>query len=401
MKTLYLDLGMGAAGDMLTAALLELIPEPDAFVKKLNDIGLPGVSVEKERSVKCGITGTRIRVTVNGAEEGETRHHHHHGGETAHHHGSPEEIAHIVNGHLRVSEKTKEDILAVYRLIAEAESRVHGVPITDIHFHEVGTMDALADVAAVCMLIGEIAPDEIIASPIHVGAGCVQCAHGTLPVPAPATAYLLQGIPTYGGSIMGELCTPTGAALLKHFVNRFGDMPVIRVQQIGYGMGKKDFDTANCVRAMLGETEDKTDEVAELSFQIDDMTAEEIAFAAEQIRDSGARDVYTVSAAMKKNRSGAFICVICDAETKNNVIQSIFRHTTTLGIRESRMKRYILERQTENVQTKYGTVRRKCSTGYGVNRSKYEYEDVARIAREQGVSFREALALIDEKQESH
>ncbi|MBP5662314.1 MAG: DUF111 family protein, partial [Clostridia bacterium] len=151
----------------------------------------------------------------------------------------------------------------------------------------------------------------------------------------------------------------------------------------------------------LGETEDKTDEVAELSCQIDDMTAEEIAFAAEQIRDSGARDVYTVSAAMKKNRSGAFICVICDAETKNNVIQSIFRHTTTLGIRESRMKRYILERQTENVQTKYGTVRRKCSTGYGVNRSKYEYEDVARIAREQGVSFREALALIDEKQESH
>lgn len=401
MKTLYLDLGMGAAGDMLTAALLELIPDPDAFIEKLNSVGIPDVKVERERSVKCGVAGTHIKVTVNGVEEGEEHHHRHGEEEHGHHHGTPDGIAHIVKDHLDLSEKVKNDVISVYGLIAEAESRVHGVPVTDIHFHEVGTMDALADVTAVCMLIAEISPDEIAASPVHVGSGTVKCAHGVLPVPAPATAHLLQGIPFYGGEIEGELCTPTGAALLKYFVTRFGDIPQMSVGAIGYGMGKKDFDRANCVRAFLGEGECGADGIFELSLNVDDMTAEEIGFAAEQIRESGARDVFTAPVYMKKNRPGTLISVICDAEKKNGVVMAIFKNTTTLGIREARLKRYILDRRIESVETGYGIIRRKDSSGYGVCRSKYEYDDVARVAREQRIGFREALMLFGKEEQGN
>ena len=245
MKTLYLDCGMGAAGDMLAAALLELLPDPGAFVAELNALGFPGVHIRTEPAVKCGITGTHFAVTVHGQEEGHGQHHHHHHHEHEHkhayehHHSGLHEIEHIVRGHLVLPERVKRDVLAVYRQLAEAESHAHGVPVSDIHFHEVGTMDAIADITAVCLLMDRLAPGEVIASPVHTGSGQVRCAHGILPVPAPATAYLLRDVPIYGGTVQGELCTPTGAALLKHFVTRFGDMPVMRVSAIGYGCGKR------------------------------------------------------------------------------------------------------------------------------------------------------------------
>ena len=232
---------MGAAGDMLTAALLELLPDREGFVRKLNSLGIPGVTVVAERSEKCGINGTHIRVMVHGEEENEHMHGHHH---HDHHHGSMSEIRSIVSG-LPIPTMVKLDIMAVYEEIARAESHVHGVPVDQIHFHEVGSMDAVADITAVCMLMYELDVDQVIASPVHVGSGQVRCAHGILPVPAPATAHILREIPIYGGSIKGELCTPTGAALLKHFVTEFGDMPAMKLNAIGYGMGKKDFERAN------------------------------------------------------------------------------------------------------------------------------------------------------------
>ncbi len=401
MKTLYLDLGMGAAGDMLSAALIELLPEPDDFMIKLNGAGIPGVRFVRERSVKCGISGTHMSVLVNGAEEGEPEHGHEHSdghtadGQDGHHHGSVADIAHIVNGHMSVPDRIKERILEVYTLLAEAESSVHGVPVTDIHFHEVGTMDALADITAVCMLIDEIAPEKIVASPVHTGAGRVKCAHGIMPVPAPATAELLKGIPTYGGGIKGELCTPTGAALLRRFVDEFGDMPEICVEKIGYGMGKKDFETANCLRAMLGECEERPEEIFELSFNLDDMTAEEIAFATETLFETGATEVFTVPAGMKKNRPGTLICVLCTKEKKNGIVRAVFKHTTTIGIRESAVKRHLLKREIETLETPLGTVRIKNSCGFGEERSKIEYDDLARIAKEKGVSLREARKLAE------
>ena len=457
MKTLYLECGMGAAGDMLTAALLELMPDPEAAVAELNGLGIPGVQFSKEAVSKCGIGGTHMTVKVHGEEESEEMFHHHHehhdhlhehehddesachehhhdhehiheghehhhdhthehthehshehthghthehahehgdDGHTHHHHSSLHDIEHIVCGHLNIPDQVKQDVMAVYGLIAEAESHAHGVPVTEIHFHEVGTMDAVADITAVCLLMNKIAPDQVIVSPVHVGSGHVHCAHGILPVPAPATAYILNGVPMYGGAVKGELCTPTGAALLKHFATRFGDMPVMRTEAIGYGMGKKDFEQANCIRAMLGETEDAGDSVLQLECNVDDMTAEELGFAMEAILAAGALEVYTVAAGMKKSRPGTILCVLCHEDAKETLVRVIFRNTTTIGVREHRCSRYTLKRSFETVQTPYGDVQKKLSSGYGVTREKYEYEDLARIAREQGLSLAEVRKSI-------
>ncbi|MCM1102420.1 MAG: nickel pincer cofactor biosynthesis protein LarC [Clostridium sp.] len=427
MKTLYLDCSMGAAGDMLMAALLELIPDPDGFVEEMNALGIPGVCVRRETAVKCGITGTHISVTVNGEEEESLdvhTHHHDHGHAHedahdqghAHHHSSLHDIEHIVREHLHLPKEVQEDVMAVYTLIAEAESRAHGRSVSEIHFHEVGAMDAIADIVAVCWLMHRLVPDEVVVSPIHVGSGQVRCAHGILPVPAPATAHILQGVPIYGGSIAGELCTPTGAALLKRFATRFGEMPVMRTTAIGYGMGKKDFEAANCIRALWGETDaprresdvpgsgletresgrsGETDEmICELSCNVDDMTAEAVGFAVEQLFRDGALDVYTVPIGMKKSRPGILIHVMCRAADKDKILRSIFKHTTTIGIRESRPERYVLERRMETLDTPYGPVRCKISSGYGVERVKYEYEDLARIARERNESIAAAEVLV-------
>ena len=393
MRTLYLDCGMGAAGDMLTAALLELLPDTAAFIDRLNSLDIPGVSFSAAPSVKCGITGTHVSVTVDGTEEesidAEHDHEHSHGNGHHHHHSDLHGIEHIVRDHLSLSERIQKDVLAVYGLIAEAESHVHGVPVDQIHFHEVGEKDAIADITAVCMLMEELAPDQVIVSPVHVGSGKVRCAHGILPVPAPATAYILRDVPVYGGSIKGELCTPTGAALLKHFATRFGDMPVMRIGAVGYGMGNKDFEAANCVRAILGETDEKPDGMFELSCNLDDMTGEKIAFAVDRIFEAGAVDVYTIPIGMKKSRPGILVRAMCSASKKEAVISAIFRHTTTLGIRETRIERYYLDRHIVEEDTEFGVMRRKEASGYGVQRSKWEYEDLASAALKTGISIAE------------
>lgn len=380
MKTLYLDCGMGAAGDMLAAALLEVLPDPEKSLRLLNELRFPGVEYKTEKTVKNGITGTRFHVLVDGAEEGDPV------PADGHRHADLEGIERFVMT-LAVPAPVREDILAVFRLIAEAESRVHGRPVPEIHFHEVGSIDAIADITAVCLFLHELAPVQIIASPVHVGCGHVRCAHGLLPVPAPATAEILKGVPVYGGKVRGELCTPTGAALLKHFVSRFGEMPEISVEKIGYGMGKKDFEQTNCVRALLGQAETEGDRVCVLSCNVDDMSAEEIAFAMERLFAAGARDVYTIPLGMKKNRPGTLFCVICAASDSDRMAEEIFRHTSTIGIRRQTVERYTLSRSESVRQTEYGPVKVKRSQGYGVVREKLEYEDLARIARENGESI--------------
>ena len=480
MRTIYLDCGMGAAGDMLMAALLELCPEKkEEFLGKMNGLGLPDVKVEAEPAVKCGITGTHMNVTVFGEEEesedvhehghshthsheacepiaadglhshvhsheghehhhedqsahsheghehhhedqsahsheGHTHHHedhdahshaHHHGDHVHshdghghshhhHHHSTMAGIASIIEG-LDIPAPVKEDMKAVYALIAEAEAHAHGMPVDQIHFHEVGTMDAVADIAGVCLLFHELGADQIIASPVHVGSGHVHCAHGILPVPAPATAHILQGIPVYSTQVQGELCTPTGAALLKHFVKEFREMPVMTTSKIGYGMGKKDFERANCVRAFLGDTAETGDEIAELSCNLDDMTAEAIGFAEEALFEAGALEVYTIPVGMKKSRPGILLTCMCRREDEEKMVELLFRHTTTLGVREHISRRFTLKRREETVETAYGPVRKKISQGHGVTRAKLEYEDLAAIAKKTGRPLEEIRKEIE------
>lgn len=439
MKTLYLDCGMGAAGDMLTAALFELLDEKGktAFLEKMNGMGIPNVNVVTESMTKCGIVGTHMKVTVGGVEEdacahgheGEHEHnyekehsqeeeheHHHeqsddhehnhdehnhekeHDHSRTHQHRGMDEIEHIINS-LSVIDIVKKNAIEVYKLIAEAESHAHGVAVTEIHFHEVGTMDAIADVTAVCLLMEMLGIEKVFASAVHVGSGHVHCMHGILPVPAPATAYILKDVPIYGGGIKGELCTPTGAALLKHFVTGFGDMPVMKAEKIGYGMGKKDFTAVNCVRAILGEVNDGGDQVVELTCNVDDMTPEKIGFAMEYMLENGALEAYTVPVGMKKSRPGVMLCVMCKEEKRDEMIHLLFKHTTTLGIRQNVSNRFVLKRRVESVKTVFGDVRVKYSEGYGVTRVKYEYDDLARIAKEQGLSIDEVVRIIDDGQE--
>lgn len=384
MNILYLDCGMGAAGDMLTAALLELFPHPEKMVEALNALGVPGVRYQRELTQKCGITGTHMHVYVGDTEEGEHSHAHH-----DHPHSSMEQLEHWI-GHIQASDGVKSNIRAVYNRIAQAESAVHGVSIQEIHFHEVGSLDALADVTAVCYLMEQLGNPMVYASPVHVGSGHVSCAHGILPVPAPATAEILKGIPIYGGQILGELCTPTGAALLKQFVAEFGNMPVMTPQAVGYGMGKKDFAMANCVRAVLGsDSRDGTDSIVELRCNLDDMTAEDIGFAMEQLLRAGAPEVFTTPIGMKKNRPGTMLTVLCRADQREEMVRLLLRHTSTLGIRESVCRRFTLNRREETVDTPYGKVRCKISEGYGVCRRKPEYDDLSAIAEAQQLPLSE------------
>ena len=473
MKTLYIECAMGAAGDMLTAALLELMPDKEAALAKLNAMGIPGVVFEAEPSAKCGITGTHMRVLIHGEEEesvpcGHTHahedhhehdhaheHHHehehdhahvqedahchdsdahdhkHHHAHDAHHHAhhGMAEIRSLI-AELAISETVKEKALAVYQSIAEAESRVHGAEVDQIHFHEVGSMDAVADVTAVCLLMELLAPEQVIVSPIHVGSGTVLCAHGRLPVPAPATALILEGMPIYGGSVQGELCTPTGAALLKTFADSFGPMPPMTVAKTGYGMGTKDFEQANCLRAMLGESftmngtsskmqtgQDAEGEntgsrgaagkdtetenpaaregrITEISCNLDDMTGEDIAFAAEHILQAGALDVFTESIYMKKGRPAVKLTVLARPEDEERLAGEIFRHTSTIGVRMHTDRRYELARRSEQRETPLGTIEVKISEGFGVRREKIEFTSLKQIAETSGKRLAEVRAAL-------
>jgi uncharacterized protein (TIGR00299 family) protein len=295
---------------------------------------------------------------------------------------------------LNTTDEVKKDIMNVYKLIAEAESNVHGTTVSEVHFHEVGSMDAVADISATCLIMNELAPGKIIASPINVGSGQVKCAHGILPVPTPATALLLKGIPFYSSDVKGELCTPTGAALIKYFAKEFGAQPAMNIDAIGYGMGKKDFPQANCVRTFYGtginSDEDKTgtasdsdftDTISELVCNLDDMTPEAIGFATERLMEEGALDVFTTSIGMKKNRPGTMLTVLCRENEKDSFVRKIFKYTTTIGVRENICKRYILKREEDTITTPDGDIRVKKVSGYGVSREKQEYEDRAKIAR--------------------
>lgn len=264
MRTLYIDCSNGAAGNMLAAALWEIIDDKEQFLKDINSAGIPGVKVYALPDVKCGVVGTHFKVEIHGEEElqgtpvidEKVNNDALNSSHEPNHHSALSDITDIINS-LNISEKVKTDATNVYKLIADAESEVHGETVVDVHFHEIGAMDAIADIVAVSMLIEKLNPECIIASPVHTGSGKIKCAHGILPVPAPATTLLLRGIPIYATGVQGELCTPTGAALLKYFVSKFGSMPVMNMENIGYGMGSKDFETANYLRAVFGTSDNE------------------------------------------------------------------------------------------------------------------------------------------------
>ena len=417
MRILYLDCGMGAAGDMIAGALVSLLSkeEQESFIKMINNIGVDGVKVSLSDDAKCGIAGKHFKVEIDGVEEHshdvhEHEHHHEHEQEHGHHHehgdGHNDNDNHGHHHHgtgpfpkelEAVAEKLDcpNDIQKVYELLAEAEAKVHGKDVSEIHFHEVGMKDALIDIASVVYLMNKLKVDKVVVSPVNVGFGKVKCAHGILPVPAPATAELVKGIPTYAGRFEGELLTPTGAALLKYYADEFSYQPLMNVIKCGYGTGNKNFESANVVKAVLGEVTDEliSENVIELNCNVDDMSAEDMAYATKTLIENGAKDAFVTPVIMKKGRSGMLLTVLCSAIDKERFVSLIFKHTSTIGIRVKETERIILNRHEETLHTKLGDVRVKYSEGYGVKREKPEFEDLRKLAEENNISVAEARKI--------
>ena len=404
MKRLFLDCQMGIAGDMLTATLLGLVDNPEMWIQHLNQIGIPDVTYTLIPKEDKGLQGYRVAVTINGIEESEhhkgsprdqhhTNHHHH-----VHSRGL-QGVTDIINS-LSISDKCKQDAINVYNLVAQAEAKVHKSTVTQIHFHELGMLDAIADIVAVCVLLEKLNFDEIIISPIHVGTGTVHCAHGELPVPAPATMELLAGIPMYADyQIKGELCTPTGAALAKYFGTTFSYMPVMTPTKVSYGFGIKHFERPNCIRAFVEINNDSEDTIIEMSCNLDDMTPEEIGYAVEQLLISPALDVFTTPIMMKKQRPGTMLTVLCKVDDIDTMRDLIFRHTTSLGIRYHRCERYILSRSAGDIAWEGNRIAFKTSSGFGVKRHKYEYDSLAAIAKENDMSLLDLKRQLRKKED--
>lgn len=383
MRTLYLDCGMGASGDMLMAALSALTPEGGRIGERLEALGLPGLRVRLEQAARGGISGRHISVTVHGQDEAEPDAHH-----ARHSHRSLADMLELIDA-LELPEAVREDVRAVYGLIARAEGEVHGCEPGEVHFHEVGSLDAVADIAGASLLLRELGPERVVVSPVRLGYGTVRCAHGQLPVPAPATAALIRGVPAYAGDIEGEMCTPTGAALIRHFATEFGHMPEMTLEAVGCGLGSREYPgAANCLRAFLGESRAPERAVSELRCNLDDVTAEDLAFTQELLFERGALDVYTQAIGMKKGRAGVMLSCLCAREREEEFAQLILRHTPSLGLRVYHPQRVTLPRREERIETPYGAVRIKRAGG----KVKPEYEDLARIARETGKTLAELRA---------
>lgn len=395
MKTIYFECNMGAAGDMLMGALLELYGDREGFIEMMNNVGIDGVKISAEDNIKCGIAGTKIHVQVHDHEE----HEHHHGHEDAHqshHHSSYLDIVNKIS-HFNLPDKVKKDAENIYRIIGDAESAVHGTDIEHIHFHEVGTLDAVADVTGCCLLMYLIGADKVITSPVNTGSGLVHCAHGILPVPAPATSLILKGIPIYSSGIQTELCTPTGAAILKYFSDSFGEMPVMCCEKVGYGMGTKELKIANCVRAFLGETEDRQDKILSIQCNIDDMTGEMLGNAVEVLMENGAADVFTIPIYMKKNRPAVLLECLCKPEEKDKFTRLIFSETTTRGMRFNLMQRCIMDYEISEIETEYGKIRIKKNTGFGITKAKPEYDDIKSAAKRHNIPFEKVYKSVMSK----
>ena len=424
---LYIECKMGAAGDMLMSALYELLSDTQKkeFVDTMNSIFGNDVQIQPEAKNTCGINGTHIHVLALEAEEGcdhiddykvsyhdvhtnfHKHNHHentiHHEHSHEHHHYSFMSVKHIIE-ELEIDKDVKTNAVKVYEIIGNAEAHVHNSTLENIHFHEVGSLDAMADVVGSCLLFHYLKPDRIICSPIHVGNGTVKCAHGILPVPAPATTEILKGIPYYTGNINSELCTPTGAAILKYFADSFSDMPPMAIQNIGYGIGNKQFDTANAVRVFIGDkyTEqnmDKSndyasDEILEISCNLDDMTGEELGYAMDILLEAGALDVFFIPIYMKKNRPAVMLSCLCKTDDKDTFTDLIFKHTSTRGVRYADYTRAKLNSAFEEIHTDAGIVRRKISTGENVVKAKLEFEDLRKIADALDLSIEDVRKLV-------
>ena len=402
MKTLYFDCSSGISGNMTLGALVEILGDEQYLVKELKKLQVDGYHIEISKKVKNGITGTYVDVVLKDHHHHEHEHHHeehHHEYEHEHHHEhrNLHDVNHIIeNSNLK--EETKQLAKRIFRRVAEAESKVHHKSIEEVHFHEVGAIDSIVDIVGTAILINKIQPDKIISSVVNDGYGFIECAHGTMSVPVPATSEIFSkaGVKCRQIDIDTELVTPTGAAIISELATEFTVMPTMTVQKIGWGAGKKDLKIPNVLKVYLGEMEETLEEkqeIAVMETNIDDTTGEILGYTAEKLMQNGALDAFFTPIYMKKGRPAYRLTVACRKENIEKLQTIIFRETTTIGIRYRYEKRNVLPREKVEVNTEYGLVQAK-QVKLGEETYTYpEYESLKKIAEEQNIPLKDLYQL--------
>jgi len=377
MKLLYLDCFAGISGDMLLGALLDLGVPEDVLRRELAKLGLPGYSIATQRVVKQSIAATKFDCRA------EHRHHEHRGFTT---------IAEMITSSA-LAEPVKRRAVSVFRRLGEAEAKIHGVPLEQIHFHEIGAVDSIVDIVGVCIALEWLGVTAIQASPLPCGSGFVETAHGRFPVPAPATLELLRGVPVVPTAVTAELVTPTGAALLAEVCTRYGSIPALVVEKIGYGAGTRDLpELPNVLRAVLGQPAEApaSDTVSVVEANIDDMNPELCGEVMERLLATGVLDVFWTPVQMKKNRPGMLLTVLCEPSDADRVAELVLTHTTSFGVRIHEARRRTLTREIVLVRTRYGEIAVKIGrlAGQVVQRSP-EFESCRRAAGETDVPVKD------------
>jgi len=397
MKILYYDCFSGISGDMNLAAMIALGVAPDFLIGELAKLGLDNeFSFAISQDARKGIHGTRVDVVL---KNDKPEHGDHHGHHSHHEHRNLRDIEAIINGSA-LGDGVKATSLAIFRRVAEAEAKVHGKQLYEVHFHEVGATDSIVDIvgAAICFHTLEI--DEVWCSPVELGGGFVKCAHGLLPVPTPATLEILAGIPTTRGAVQKETTTPTGAAILAELVTRFETSPEMTPLQTAYGIGHRDNEIPNVLRVTLATAKEsvsrlRTVPACLLECNIDDMTGEMLGDAMDRLMEAGAMDVHFTSIVMKKNRPAVTLSVLCGTEDEDKFKRLIFRHTTTLGIKTIPLKKTVLDISFSQLETPLGPVTMKNAILDGrIIRAKPELEDCRRLATQHNIPLSEVYLQI-------
>jgi pyridinium-3,5-bisthiocarboxylic acid mononucleotide nickel chelatase len=398
-RTLYLDCFAGASGDMLVGAMLDSGLDFELLRSALLKLGVEGYELSLRRVDRSGISAAKFDVHLTGEPHSHEHHHNHehsHGHRRQSHHRSLSEINRIISSS-NLSVLVKQHAQAIFQRIGEAEAKIHNVPIEAVHFHEVGAIDSIVDIVGACVAFDALKINRIISSPLHVGSGTFQCAHGTYPVPGPATAELLKGVPIYSKDVEGELVTPTGAAIISTLAEGYGPMPTMKIENIGYGAGTRDYPKfPNALRAIIGELEEDADRTPDavtiIEANIDDLNAQVFGYLMEKALSAGALDIFYTPVQMKKNRPGVLLTLLCTPPDRERMCDLIFRETTTLGVRYRNEQREILTREFVTVETEYGPIRVKVSRardGRVMNASP-EFEDCRVAAEKSGVGLRDA-----------
>lgn len=420
MRTLYLECRSGISGDMTVGALLDLEADQKQLEKELNSLKIEGYALKFGRTKKAGIDAFDFDVLLEHPEHPDQHHEHahahsHHGAGHEHHHsdgehGHSHEHEHHHHGHVHrnlgdvleiiesgeMSAAAKETAKQIFHIIAESEAKAHGLPVEEVHFHEVGAVDSIIDICGAAICLEQLKVDRVIASPLSEGQGSVRCAHGLMPVPVPAVVNIAAArqVPMKLTEVEGELVTPTGIAILSAVCDEFTVPKRMNIKKIGYGAGNKDLpDRANVLRAYLLEESDRqdSDEVVLLETNIDDQTGEQLAYACGLLRDSGALDVWLEPIYMKKNRPAYKLCVLVKEEAQQSAVKLIFQNTTAIGIRKSNLERAIMQREIIEVETSYGLVQVKCCKYGEILKQYVEFESAKQAAEIYHVTIEQVI----------